>query len=318
MTDWIQLPHHGYGSAFNTIYVSGCKTRFKKCTRTEGGISKLKAEKGFYSFVQNHQIRFPIPRVYETGADYICTEYLTGYVPLFSVWDQMNDPQRHEVLGKIWSSLSYLHSCEPIVVQKEMARALLYTETFLKLSTRFEEIRPLLGEYSYITRVNDVPCIPFDTLLSILQDRINAHIEKNWYDTVVLCPIHGDPQFHNIMYHPDTRDIVFIDPRGYFGDSAIYGISEYDDAKILFALTGYDLFDEMTISSLDIDRDTGTIHVDARVYLSDIVWDPANEFARLLMITVWLGNAHSFARSNPLKAVYSYFLALYIGSIFLQ
>ena len=35
---------------------------------------------------------------------------------------------------------------------------------------------------------------------------------------------------------------MFIDPRGYFGRSKILGIKEYDLAKILYGISGYDTF----------------------------------------------------------------------------
>jgi GTP:adenosylcobinamide-phosphate guanylyltransferase len=54
--------------------------------------------------------------------------------------------------------------------------------------------------------------------------------------------IHGDPTFSNIFI-TDTNDVKFIDPRGYFGSSKIFGDPRYDFAKLYYSLFGnYDQF----------------------------------------------------------------------------
>ena len=50
--------------------------------------------------------------------------------------------------------------------------------------------------------------------------------------------IHGDLCFPNILYDPLSRLFKFIDPRGSFGESGIYGDSRYDVAKLLHSLHG--------------------------------------------------------------------------------
>lgn len=55
--------------------------------------------------------------------------------------------------------------------------------------------------------------------------------------------IHGDLCFTNILYDPLSRLFKFIDPRGSFGESGIYGDGRYDIAKLLHSLDGgYDFF----------------------------------------------------------------------------
>ena len=50
--------------------------------------------------------------------------------------------------------------------------------------------------------------------------------------------IHGDLCFTNILYDPVSRLFKFIDPRGSFGESGIYGDGRYDIAKLLHSLDG--------------------------------------------------------------------------------
>lgn len=54
--------------------------------------------------------------------------------------------------------------------------------------------------------------------------------------------IHGDCTFSNTLIEPDGRP-VFIDPRGYFGHTELFGDPAYDYAKLWYSLAGnYDQF----------------------------------------------------------------------------
>jgi dTDP-glucose pyrophosphorylase len=50
--------------------------------------------------------------------------------------------------------------------------------------------------------------------------------------------IHGDLCFPNILYDPLSRLFKFIDPRGSFADSGLYGDGRYDVAKLLHSIDG--------------------------------------------------------------------------------
>jgi dTDP-glucose pyrophosphorylase len=68
--------------------------------------------------------------------------------------------------------------------------------------------------------------------------------------------IHGDLCFTNILYDPVSRLFKFIDPRGSFGESGIYGDGRYDIAKLLHSLDGgYDfLIHDMFLLERDGER----------------------------------------------------------------
>jgi len=54
--------------------------------------------------------------------------------------------------------------------------------------------------------------------------------------------IHGDPTFSNLMLRGGTEPL-FIDPRGYFGHTELYGDPNYDWAKLYYSVVGnYDQF----------------------------------------------------------------------------
>ncbi len=62
-------------------------------------------------------------------------------------------------------------------------------------------------------------------------------------------PIHGDCQLTNTMIDKNGK-IFFIDARGYFGKSQIFGDVRYDWAKVYYALAGN--FDQFNIKNFDL------------------------------------------------------------------
>ena len=50
--------------------------------------------------------------------------------------------------------------------------------------------------------------------------------------------IHGDLCFPNILFDPISRLFKFIDPRGSFGETGIFGDGRYDVAKLLHSING--------------------------------------------------------------------------------
>jgi hypothetical protein len=59
----------------------------------------------------------------------------------------------------------------------------------------------------------------------------------------------------------DNLDVTFLDPRGYFGFTELYGDTAYDWAKVFYSIDGdYDQFNNGNFS-LDIGKDTVTIDV---------------------------------------------------------
>ena len=85
-------------------------------------------------------------------------------------------------------------------------------------------------------------------------------------------------------------------------------------AKIYFALSGYDEFDNREINNLDIIDDNINIFIDI---LDNNIFNEYN-LSILLMLNIWLGNAQCFIINNEYKGIYSYFISLYLGTIFIK
>jgi thiamine kinase-like enzyme len=102
--------------------------------------------------------------------------------------------------------------------------------------------------------INDKPCRNPLHHWDELGDAIRRQYPR------AFCFIHGDPTFSNMLISRDR--VVFIDPRGYFGTTHLFGDPAYDWAKLLYSLsTNYDQFNlgrfRLSITSeavgLDID-----------------------------------------------------------------
>ena len=74
--------------------------------------------------------------------------------------------------------------------------------------------------------------------------------------------IHGDCTFSNILLRCDGSPVL-IDPRGYFGDTELYGDPAYDWAKLYYSIVGnYDQFN-LKRFSLDIRKNEVKLHIES-------------------------------------------------------
>ncbi len=303
----------GYGSNFNNIYIDRKTNTIKKVCFNDYGMKKITYEKKFYDYLLNYKIDFPVPKIYCFLENGYIMDYLYNYNTLYKIFTWCNKDKQNEIMMKITQYLKNLHDSNKILINKDEYYKHLNIEINSKLLQRYEVIKSLVQKYDYIKTVNNIEIINFHKLVDLIQKEIYKIVnDKNEYSFV---PIHGDCQFNNILYNESSGQLCFIDPRGYYGESEIFGIAEYDYAKVIFALTGYDEFDNRRVDELMIDGNNISINIDnlldtPLVYSSSI---ESNKLGYLLMLSIWLGNSHCFV-NNENKAVYSYFIGLYLGS----
>ena len=286
----------GYGASFNELTVVGDKIR-KGC-KNEYGLKKICMEIKFYKYVIENKINFPVANIYNFYEDGYDMKYFEGYLPLY---------KNYFGTSIVYDSLKVLHSHASQTVTKEYFIEQLHHEIETKILKRYREIKSVIEKYSYIKHVNGKKILPFHKLLEFINTRIIQIVNK--WDEFTFVPIHGDCQFNNILTDGDS--IVFIDPRGYYGTNEIFGMKEYDYAKVLFAISGYDEFDNRVIDKLNITNENVTIELNM---LEDDIFNE-EEIIVLLMLNIWMGNAHSFSNNEP-KMIYSYFIALYLGTMY--
>ena len=299
-----EMKRDGYGSQFNTIlYDEHC---IKKTAKNEYGIEKMKKEIIFYSYLRNNSIVFPLPYICSVEDNGYTMKYYKEYVPLYKVYSSYSSKKRAYILNTIYNHLDTLHLTSYSVLKEVVERDVLY-EVVTKIRTRLDSVYDVISPYMFIDSVNSIKLLSFDTIMSRLREKILDYVNSK--DSHTYSIIHGDCQFNNVLYNEETNDIIFIDPRGYFGLTDIYGLSEYDTAKVSFALSGYDIFDTMEIHSLDIEENNLRL---PSISLEDSFLD-CPSIIKYLLVSIWLGNAHCF-KKNPKKAAFSYFYAIYLGT----
>jgi Ecdysteroid kinase-like family len=300
-----EMKRDGYGSQFNTIlYDKDC---IKKVAKNQYGLEKMKKEILLYKYLQENCQGFPFPQILMFEENGYTMKYYKEYVPLYKVYTTYSSDKRNRILEKIFSHLDFLHTVNYSVSRDIVERDLLY-EVVDKINTRFSSIYPSIITYMNIDTVNSVRLLPFKTIMDRVKEKILEFVKSKESYTYSL--LHGDCQFNNILYNETIDEMVFIDPRGYFGLTDMYGLAEYDTAKVYFALSGYDIFDTAEITLLEINGNSLTLPT---ISLEGSYLD-CPSIIKYLLVSIWLGNAHCF-KDNPAKAAFSYFYACYLGTL---
>ena len=299
----------GYGSSFNNLYL--LEDKIKKEAKTSYGITKIKKEIIFYKYVQKHGC-LPMPTFLENSNISYTMKYLPDYKPLFHLFPHFSENKKADILQQIQIYLEQLHKTEIRSISHEMYKKAIYTEMIDKLEKRYEEVKDIINEYSFIKSVNGVLVRTFQENLNLLQKAATKFIESR--NAYIFTPIHGDCQFNNILYNTEKNDLIFIDPRGYFGDHDLFGLPEYDFAKVKFALSGYDAFDAKDVTELTIHNNN--IMLEIPTLIPNPLTKAKDDFISQLVVSIWMGNAHCF-KENKFKTVYSYFIGAYYASLYL-
>ena len=149
-------------------------------------------------------------------------------------YENLSKNQKKEILKKIIDTIKNLHSFKKIPASIEDCKMVYFDKTFSRLS-KVEKLIPFINEKTIkINNKNYKNPLFF-------KNEIKDLIEKNYPQYFNL--IHGDTTFSNIMFDLFDEKVILIDPRGYFGNSKLYGDSYYDWAKLYYSINGgYDNF----------------------------------------------------------------------------
>lgn len=164
-------------------------------------------------------------------------------------YGELSHEEKSRILSDIITELKHLHSYESCQFNAES-----YYEAYIgKTFDRLEQIRNLVpfADQEYIT-INGKKCRNIFSYKQHLTELFNSFTP----DRFVL--LHGDCTFSNILLRNKTRSAVFIDPRGYFGKTELYGDPAYDWAKLYYSLVGnYDMFNlkrfDLTITDSNVE-----------------------------------------------------------------
>lgn len=170
-----------------------------------------------------------IPAVYEYEP--LCMERIDGK----NIYEYTNIPkeQKRHILEQIIGCLKQVHDLGSIPADRESYKVAYLDKTY----DRLKKVRNLVpfADDKTVT-VNGKIC-----------RNIFYHQEEVEKLVMAYCPkefklIHGDCTFSNIMLKSNSTPML-IDPRGYFGNTELYGDVAYDWVKLYYSLfSNYDQF----------------------------------------------------------------------------
>ena len=361
-----------YGYIYNELVVDPTRNRIIKRTRRslvdgassttavaiqqrKDGERKLQKEIQFYLCVHAyHRIPppFVMPRFYAAPATEpgsspeLHIQYFADYEPLTERFPYTGDTAAMTVIREILDHLRPLHTHSPrIPITEEEYKVALRVEVYDKIVERYSSVnwKNIYPEFERLTHVNGLKVRSFMEYATIIRDRV-------WGGTfgspaTNLTYIHGDTHLGNILVPKpgtcivsDTPRYVFIDPRGYFASYDVFGDPHYDYAKLLFGISGYSKFDQMTIDVNDINELNGTVNDISGLPEMDITipfideyssiyksldtpeWQSSvpeltAELTRLISLSIWLGNNSTFI--SPEKKLMSLMISRYLCERFI-
>ena len=245
-------------------------------------------ERAWYKAVMGTPLGF-LPRI--EALEPLRMEYIRGRA--LHEYD-CSPEEKQRLVATIVADLRAIHALQTAPTDRQsMAEAY-----YIKTMDRLEKVRELIpfSDREVIT-VNGRRCRNVFFHREELKKRLEA----------LECPrftlIHGDCTFSNILVR-DTGEPVFLDPRGYFGHTALYGDPCYDWAKLYYSVAGnYDSFN-LGRFRLEIggpDGTTGTSLPEGEVNLTihSNGWEPFSDELlsltgadrqeiRLLHAVIWL------------------------------
>lgn len=302
--------NQGYGAFLTKIYFENGVV-IKKSINNQGNI-RITEEINFYNFVKDKPFGFLVPNIFMVDDKSFHMEYLENYITIEKHLRNIDNTDKTcqivHFIKKILNEKLYIENKN---IDFNTYKKNLILETTEKILSRNKTINFIIEKYSFIKKVNGIKIMDLDTILSKIKVLIETYLKTA---ELIYFPVHGDLQLNNILINPENNNIKFIDPRGYFGESKIYGMKEYDYAKLYFGLSGYSYFDLKEVTNLNIINDSGNIIIDMKEI---ITIQGQSHIIQLLIICIWLGNAHCFI-TNELKVVESYFYALYLATIYLD
>lgn len=262
------------------------------------------------------------PKIFEYNHSFFIMEKITGK-SLYQLFWKWNLNKQLEIVNLIKNNIHKIHSIKTKeVLQKDILEDI-NIELNLKVKTRIKQIKKLINGFGDFYSINNLELFKCegqyeDYILEYLNNMFVKYFKHNLY----YYPIHGDPQFSNMIFNNDTNSLYFIDPRGYFGNSKIYGPIEYDYAKILYALSGYDKFNndnQKYFIEINSDKNHKNLNLNIENHMDDFLNIITNVNGKVIpkeiligiVIINWL-SLTQYCQNDILKCVSSYYYGIYL------
>lgn len=249
-------------------------------------------EVGWYNLMNNFGFSKMIPKLLGTdNRSWFQIEYLKGFKPVFQHVLEAED--KSKIITNVLDNLNKLHE-----IKKDVEFGTVYNdlrkEFFQKVFQRVYSVRNLIVDFDD-SKFNDLVNQGFKYLVD------NTRVKTYSF-------IHGDTNGSNVMYS-NNGEVKLIDPRGYFGDSQLFGLSEYDFAKVLYFCSGYDLFNnDINYIFASKDAYTSPEFIIDEEELKAIFkkYDIDYKYLKVMVGFIWI-NLSSYIGNNVFKINISYY-----------
>lgn len=201
-------------------------------------------------------------------------------------YDCLTKSQKKDILKNIVIALEKLHNLvPPIPAVKDDCLDNYITKTFDRIN-KIKELVPFADREFIKINNQYYKNIFFDKekFVSILTSFFPAEFHL----------IHGDCTFSNLMFDTFNMKTILIDPRGYFGQTKLFGDVDYDWAKLYYSLKGnYDQFNNKKFT-LDIRENEVELAIkpnnweDMEEFFFDIVPNVNKNKIKALHAVIWL------------------------------
>ena len=304
------------GREFNSIEV--LENFVHKKALNEQGVKLLQKEFSWYKEIHDEGIKVRVPKVYIPFAqDEMVMERVNG-VSMYKIFSKVDGHAKLKMLDNVDKQLKLLASEVEMEVDPMTVKSDIELEAHAKLVNRYNEIKPMIEAFG--KDINVVNGLQIETDVYRVIADLTVALWKHYENTNTYSLIHGDLQMSNTMVNPRSLEVTLIDPRGYFGSTKLYGLQDYDKAKMLYALTGYDLFNYSTefhiknITSHEIEFDIPS-PLDSKYGPAMLArYEPVHY---LWLAVIWLGLAQ-YIKNNPVKSLAAHYHGLYLATKFLN
>lgn len=244
------------------------------------GKEVAKKERNWYKFVSD--FNYPnIPKIY--SYEPLKIERIYGR----NVFEYQNfsQTQKVQILKKIVKILNNLHRLDSGIEANKQDLMNNYIEKTFERISLVKDLIPFANQKEIIINNRSYKNIFF--VKDFVIDEIKKYFPSKFYI------IHGDSTFSNIMLRNQDVEPILIDPRGYFGNSNIYGDVDYDFAKLYYSIIGnYDQFNNRNFS-LEIRENNVFLHINSNNWsqLEDIFFEECGsdiKKIKLIHALIWL------------------------------
>lgn len=278
----------------------------KKESTCEYGNKIIDKELYFYKYHMHYNF---MPTIYEYGTNYFIMEKIQNSKQVIKYFNESIQSKQIEIIKKCLNIIENLHSQEKIKIKSELILCDLNIEFRTKIVNRLSLISPILKYFSFIKKVNYNPiCITHNEIINKLSQKVTSFFKNNITE---YYTIHGDCHLSNILID-SSENYYLIDPRGYFGETNIFGVNYYDIGKILYSLSGFDELNNRNNHFFIIENDNIIVNINNNMDNYLFLFEKYNIPILIDMVILhWLGLAE-YSKNNIHKCVSAYYYSIYL------